>query len=509
MHSDRHEYTNIIELLKNLDLAYAFKKKRLRFIHKAFANIELRYLRDNFNDILIQEGAYYRIKDQLVSAKAFELITGVFGNSDEAVAIMDINSAMNTLDKKRFGLFLDEHISTANARKNFFRKIYGESNSIISMVQYQIKYLARIIPTLKKFDVQDSSSLVLDRNDLDTVRLIVSQLPEIMHNLTDDIGLYDTFIRDFKKMYRSNALVDIVGYGEISTVMRLKKTDLINEFEGVDYNDSYWIWKKMPPFPNLNEVHAFQKLYVQYRDLLIQKLDIFVPAQVIRYFKHDDYYTVYAGQEKVDDRCIGNILIKTINRQNAEILLMMILKKLNNVSMFNKKNESIKIGIDAQLSNWVFISKHKTLKSVHPDDDLLYIDTSSPFIRINGEDQINTEIFIKSAASFLRPIIRRFFLQQVLDRYYDMRLVSIDLIANLYKEKRIDLIDKFIAITNDYYSKTGMSDNPISKKEIQDYYLNDAFIWKFYQASRKIDRFITEKILRKKYLFRISGKIER
>ncbi len=63
----------------------------------------------------------------------------------------------------------------------------------------------------------------------------------------------------------------------------------------------------------------------------------------------------------------------------------------------------------------------------------------------------------------------RVFLQNVLDRYYDLRSV----------------------------------------KEIRSYYREDAFIWRLFQFSRKVDRLITEKIFRKKYSYRLPGKVER
>jgi hypothetical protein len=218
---------------------------------------------------------------------------------------------------------------------------------------------------------------------------------------------------------------------------------------------------------------------------------------------------VYAGQEKVDSNTICNMLIKKIDVKNAGKIMELILKALHAVYTFNRSDPHISIGIDAQLSNWALVSDHMSADIVQEDDRLIYIDTSSPMIRIDGKEQIDTEIFIKSAASFLRPVIRTFFLKEVVDRYYDIRSVMIDIIANLHKEKREDLIDSFIDITNNYYKRYTLDIAPLNRREIDAYYSNDAFIWKFYQAARKIDRFITEKILRKKYTFRIPGAIER
>jgi hypothetical protein len=111
----------------------------------------------------------------------------------------------------------------------------------------------------------------------------------------------------------------------------------------------------------------------------------------------------------------------------------------------------------------------------------------------------------------MRAIIRRFFLQDVQDRYYDLRRVLIDVIANLYKEGRRDLVGPAVALINELAAGelrvTGIA--PLTVKEVEAYYREDAFIWRFFQAARRVDRFITERILGKRYPFRLPGKIQR
>jgi hypothetical protein len=90
-----------------------------------------------------------------------------------------------------------------------------------------------------------------------------------------------------------------------------------------------------------------------------------------------------------------------------------------------------------------------------------------------------------------------------------MRSVIIDLVANLHKEQRPDLIDTLLAEANTVVLSQGVSDRAISRKEIDSYYSQDAFIWRFFQFSRRVDRFITEKIRGKKYTYRLPGKVQR
>jgi hypothetical protein len=164
----------------------------------------------------------------------------------------------------------------------------------------------------------------------------------------------------------------------------------------------------------------------------------------------------------------------------------------------------IRLGLDGQISNW-------HCPSSDPASPMPYIDTSTPLFRVDGVEQINPEIFLKNTPSFMRALIRRFFLQDVLDRYYDFRRVTIDLIANLYKEGRPDLVTPAVALVNELLAGDlaafGLA--PLTLKEIESYYREDAFIWRFFQTARRLDRFVTERILGRRYPFRLPGKIER
>jgi hypothetical protein len=130
---------------------------------------------------------------------------------------------------------------------------------------------------------------------------------------------------------------------------------------------------------------------------------------------------------------------------------------------------------------------------------------------VNGVEQINPEIFLKNTPSFMRAVIRRLFLQDVLDRYYDFRRVLIDMIANLYKERRPDLAEPALTLVNELIAQGFLpaDTSPLSLAEVKAYYREDAFIWRFFQTARRLDRFVTERLLGRRYPFRLPGKIAR
>jgi hypothetical protein len=108
-------------------------------------------------------------------------------------------------------------------------------------------------------------------------------------------------------------------------------------------------------------------------------------------------------------------------------------------------------------------------------------------------------------------LIRLFFLEEVMTRYYDFRKVTIDLIANFYKEQRPEFIPMLIETANSFFAreeaKSGIA--PLTEKEIVSYYKEDATIWRVYLAFRKIDRFLHLKILQKPYVYILPGRIKR
>jgi hypothetical protein len=141
---------------------------------------------------------------------------------------------------------------------------------------------------------------------------------------------------------------------------------------------------------------------------------------------------------------------------------------------------------------------------------LVYLDTSTPLTCKDGQEQLDPELFLRSAPSFLVWILRLFFLDDVLTRYYDFRKVCIDLIANFYKEQRPELIPDLVATINDFFSPQiqGGVFEPFTVKEIKAYYQEDAWIWRLYLAFRKIDRSL-QGLIGKFYPYILPGAIKR
>ncbi|MEN6422850.1 MAG: DUF6206 family protein [Smithella sp.] len=291
----------------------------------------------------------------------------------------------------------------------------------------------------------------------------------------------------------------IIGYGEMSTIFIINHPDQ----ENIAY-------KRMPIFRSLDEMETYERLFAEYTAEL-GGIGIHVPESAsARVIPGKGNSVIYVAQEKLPPASIGNALIQRLDENSVRLLFLCVLRDLRKVFASNQERPSLTFGIDGQISNWA-IKDYQEGKPVTEKTELFYIDTGTPLIRKDGIEQLNPELFLRSTPSFLVWLIRLFFLEEVMNRYYDFRKVTIDLIANFYKEQRPEFIPMLIATANSFFANEGapLGIAPITAKEIVSYYKEDAMIWRVYLAFRKIDRFLHLKILRKPYVYILPGKIKR
>lgn len=265
----------------------------------------------------------------------------------------------------------------------------------------------------------------------------------------------------------------ILGYGEISTVLAI--------------GDDPLAYKRMPMFRSEEEIEGYQRAF----DLYISQLNAagveVAPSRLVRLQQRcGAQFVLYLVQRRLPPEAIANQIVRMATAEEAERLLTAVLGALISVAHFNRQQAGRwALGIDGQISNWSVVAWRG-----EGAPTLRYFDITTPLIRRQGEELLDAELFLRSAPSFLRWVLRRYFLQDVLDRYYDLRRVIIDLIANLYKEGRADLIPLWIAGANRFLAQAAPEAGapPLQRSEIDAYYREDAFIWRFYLAARRIDR---------------------
>jgi hypothetical protein len=265
--------------------------------------------------------------------------------------------------------------------------------------------------------------------------------------------------------------IDVLGYGEISTVLRLT-------VDGRPY-----ACKRLPPFPE-SAIGPYREACTAYLVALGER-GVRTASSTIEIVQTGGDPVIYCVQP------IENVLLVDRLRTAGSDEVAALAHRL--VSVIAEAIDD-RLGLDAQISNW----------ALDPDGGFVYIDVTTPLIRDDaGDEMLDTDLFLASLPAFLRPVIRRFLLGEILGHYYDARAALLDLIGNLKKERLAGAIPVFREAAN------RVVDPPITNKEIDRYYRNDAVMWEVLQRLRRTDRWWQRSVRRRSYPVLLPGKVDR
>jgi hypothetical protein len=266
----------------------------------------------------------------------------------------------------------------------------------------------------------------------------------------------------------------------------------------------------MSLFETAAELEAYLAPFCQYHYLLLEEIGLRLPpngfAAIANRAGRPVFYII---QEKVPAGAIGQQALHTLPAGDSLALFAAVLQELSKVWAYNRRQERYQVAIDGQISNWAIAEFDWRRPRLDRAVSLLYLDTSTPLFRVRGVEQLNPELFLRAAPSFLRWLLRWLFLKDVMSRYYDLRRVVVDLLANLYKEQMPQRVVDFLPVANEFLRCSGESYGPIGEKEVRDYYREDRLIWSLYLGMRRLDRFLQKRLLRRQYPYILPGKIRR
>jgi Family of unknown function (DUF6206) len=318
-----------------------------------------------------------------------------------------------------------------------------------------------------------------------------------------DLELLREFERylDPRRPEQSRIPARVLGYGEISTV-----------FEIGDERQRDLAYKRMPIFEKTEELEHYESTFDKYCRVLTEEMGLELPEYGYASLSEAEGRPVmFLAQKKLPGESIGNKAIHLLDRDDTNRLIRQVLRELKKVWEFNASGGPLELGIDGQISNWSIKDFDPENPRLDEEVKLVYFDTSTPFLRVEGVEQLDPELFLRSAPSFLVWIMRLLFLEDVMTRYYDFHLVATDLIANFYKEQLPDYIPALVVEANDFFTSEapGLDVEPLSEKEVRSYYREDAVIWSLYLNARRLDRFLRTRLARREYPYILPGKIKR
>jgi hypothetical protein len=268
---------------------------------------------------------------------------------------------------------------------------------------------------------------------------------------------------------RDESALTVLGYGEISCVLAL---------------DADHVAKPLPPFPDQAAVDRYATTFHAYLDALrargIQPVDSHLEV-----LERDGRPVVWCIQRRLPTQA----LLPNLLRQDPIDVATARFTRIRDAVLHAIDPT---FGLDAQASNWADLGGR-----------LLYLDVTTPLMRdAHGEEQLDTRLFLAGLPAPLRPLVRRYALGAIVDKYYDPRGILLDLLGNLHKERLPHLVAPFRAQVNDHVS------SPITDDEIRRYYRSDALLWEAVQRARRLDRTL-HRLRRHPYPFLLPGPIAR
>lgn len=300
---------------------------------------------------------------------------------------------------------------------------------------------------------------------------------------------------------RSAVPCRILGYGEISTVFEID-VDGLGDLA----------FKRMCIFETPEEAQAYASIYLEYNRRLESEIGLHLPPYGYALMGRDGGRpTFYIIQKRLPPESVGNRALHRYSPRDITTLFRLILRQMHKVWQYNRLHPGFQVGIDGQISNWALAGFDPDCPPVGEAMVLLYLDTSTPLYHRQGVEQLNPELFLRSAPPYLVWVLRLLFVKDVMTRYYDPGKVIVDLIANFYKEQRPELVPRLVATANEFISgeAADLGLPEITVEEVRDYYREDEIIWSLYLAMRRFDRFVRKRVLHRDYPYILPGKIKR
>lgn len=279
----------------------------------------------------------------------------------------------------------------------------------------------------------------------------------------------------------------VLGWGEISTVTEIGGLCVTGWRHPATRAPMPVVYKKMPPFLDRADAESFVRYYVEYNSVLRDEVGIAVPHFDARIVERAGQVYIFVIQERVDPASVGHEILRDISPQAAGRLYACILREYEKLFHFNlaRAADDYQLGLDGQIPNWAVAGYSGDPEALTGDELLLYLDTNVPMIRINGQDVVSTDMYFQALPGAARWLIKRLNIdQEVMDRYFQVRVIILDFLGNLIVRHRADLVPPLVEMSNAALAgplaEGGFA--PFTLEEVQKYYRSDVATWRLWRS---------------------------
>jgi hypothetical protein len=265
--------------------------------------------------------------------------------------------------------------------------------------------------------------------------------------------------------------LDVVGYGEISLGFAWPP------------DEPTTVVKSMPVFTDLDRLRAYAALVAEYVGVL-EGRGVPVLPTVVRWTAAPGGWRGWLLQPRCAPATVGPAVLAV--GDGGQVLLEQVVGHVLAVV-------DDRVGLDAQVSNWVLT-----------DGRVRYLDVGTPMLRdAAGADRLDVGILVTAVPAILRPMVQRLLAPGLLAVYHDPRRTILDVAGNLVRERLEGWIPRLLAVANPYL------DPPLEADEVHRFYRGNARMYAALQAMRRLDRAWTVHVRHRPYPFLLPAHYQR
>ncbi len=273
----------------------------------------------------------------------------------------------------------------------------------------------------------------------------------------------------------SVAALDVIGFGEVSTVLRLPT------------RGGEVACKRLLPYADRQAAERSAAVIRAYVAGLRER-GIDVIDSDVRTVTAGSTHVVYVVQPALPAETLGPEHFRTAGTDRVVRDTRALLGRV-------RAAVSETFAPDGQLANWAFEAGR-----------LLYLDVTSPFMRdAQGRELFDFDQVVRVLPRLLRFPVRRWAISATLDTYFTVRGQGIDFLGNLEKEGLGHLIEPLLPVVNE----TLGLDPPIDLERVRRYYDNDARSYALLQAAARLHCFVEHRVLLRPYPFLPKPPVQR
>ncbi len=291
---------------------------------------------------------------------------------------------------------------------------------------------------------------------------------------------------------RAGTGVDLIAYGEVSGVCT---------YAGLPGR----VLKRMSGFSDRAHALAYSGIVERYVSILCDLGVPVAPTEVAVVEPVPGRPVAYVVQPRLDPERFGHSLLRRCTLEDIFPLLGRVLDLVRRVLGANvARADGRELAIDAQLSNWYWPE--------HNEPRPVLVDVATPFMRQGGTLEIGVELFLAAYPAPVRWWLQRTrAVERYIADYFRFDLTVADLIGNFVKEGVPEKIPGAVAFVNEWIARQPDREQlgRIDEQAVRRYYAKDAANLELSLRARRLGRFITTKLLRRRYDFILPGSITR